>query len=210
MPRMAIVARNLESVSAVAVAGETLPLPDPAAVFAHFSGPLSKGARMLDDTALNLRSFLLPALDLRVIFEPTRIRFEALSAKKPAEQPLGERLAATIAAVYPGRPFPRFGFNYDIAYQYDAVIQQRAILGAFLDKETIEDATHFGWQFSLAKDKNRRRETYFCKVVSPLELRIMSNIELDQALPADPKAAQALYERCYTECQGIVEHLRIS
>lgn len=206
---MAIVARNLESVSLVVVAGETLPLPDPAAIFTHFQGEDAKGARMLDDTALYLRSFLFPALGLRIIFEPTRIRFELLSAKKPQEMPLAARAAAAIEALYPKRPFPRFGFNYDIAYQYDAVIQQRAILGAFLDKDTIEDTTHFGWQFSLMKEKNARRETYFCKVVSPLELRVMTNIELDRPFPG-PADAQTLFERCYTECQEIVAHLRIS
>ncbi len=207
---MAIVARNLESVSFVVVAGETLPLPDPAAIFTHFQGEDSKGARMLDDTALHLRSFLFPALGLRIIFEPTRIRFELLTPQKPADFPLAKRACAALAALYPGRPFPRTGFNYDIAYQYDAVIQQRAILGAFLDKDTIEDATHFGWQFSLAKEKNTRRETYFCKVVSPLELRIMANIELDTRVAHSPDDAQALYERCYTECQEIVARLRIS
>ncbi len=209
MRPMAILARNLESVSLVVVAGETLPLPDPAAVFSFFQGADAKGARMLDDVALNLRSFLFPSLDLRIIFEPTRIRFELLSPKKPAEFPLAERAAETLTALFPKRPFPRFGFNYDVAYQYDAVIQQRVILGAFLDKDTLEDTTHFGWQFTLAKEKGTRRETYFCKVVSPIELRVMANIELDRPFPAT-KEAQSLYERCYTECQGIVEHLKIS
>jgi hypothetical protein len=210
MRAMAIVARNLESVSLVVVAGETLPLPDPAEVFAHFTGAEAKAARMLDDAALHLRSFLLPGVDMRIIFEPTRVRFEALNPKKPSEEKFAERAAQSLHALYPKRPFPRIGFNYDIAYQYDAVIQQRVILGAFLDKDTLEDTTHFGWQFSLAKEKGTRRETYFCKVVSPLELRIMANIEHDRPLSPAPAETQALYERCYTECQEIVEHLKIS
>lgn len=207
---MAITARNLESVSAVAVAGQSLPLPEASAVFALYPGPLSKGARMLDDTALSLRSFLLPALDMRIIFEPTRIRFEGTAAKKPADMKLGERMAQAITALYPGRPFPRFGFNYDIAYQYDGVIQQGEIIGSFLDKEVADMVTHFGWQFSVFKDKGKRRETYFCKAVSPLEVRIMANIEIDRMLPESPEETQALYERCYTESQEIVDHLTIS
>lgn len=207
---MAIVARNLESLSMVVVAGETLPLPDPSAVFAHFTGDEAKGARMLDDTALHLRSFLLPGVNTRIVFEPTRVRFEALTPRAPTEGTFAERAAKALHALYPKRPFPRMGFNYDIAYQYDAVIQQRVIVGAFLDKDTLEDTTHFGWQFTLAKDKNARRETYFCKVVSPLELRVMANIELDKPLSHTPADTQSLFERCYTEAQEIVEHLKIS
>lgn len=210
MRAMAIVARNLESVSLVVVAGETLPLPDPAAVFAHFTGDEAKGARMLDDTALHLRSFLLPGANMRIIFEPTRTRFENLTVQKPAEGTFAERAARALHALYPKRPFPRIGFNFDIAYQYDAVIQQRVILGAFIDKDTLEDTTHFGWQFTQAKEKGTRRETYFCKVVSPLELRVMANIELDRPLSPSPEETQSLFERCYTECQEIVEHLKIS
>jgi hypothetical protein len=107
MRAMAIVARNLESVSLVVVAGETLPLPDPAEVFAHFTGAEAKAARMLDDAALHLRSFLLPGVDMRIIFEPTRVRFEALNPKKPSEEKFAERAAQSLHALYPKRPFPR-------------------------------------------------------------------------------------------------------
>lgn len=164
----------------------------------------------MDDTALRFRTFTLPALDIQLIFEPTRIRIDALTAKKPDELNLGEHLAIVIKALYPGRPFPRFGFNYDIAYQYDAVIQQNEIIDAFLDKQTRDMVTHFGWQFTVMKDKGKRRETYYCKVVSPLELRIMSNIESDSLLPTNPDIAKQLYARWYTECQEVVTHLTIS
>ena len=207
---MAIIARNTEAVSAVAVAGQTLALPEASAVFALYPGPLSKGARMMDDTALRSRSFTLPALDFQIIFEPTRIRIEALTPKKPDELNLGEHLAIIIASLYPGRPFPRFGFNYDIAYQYDAVIQQNEIIKTFVDKETRDMVTHFGWQFTVMKDKGKRRETYFCKVVSPLELRIMSNVESDSLIPTDKNVANRLYAQWYTECQEVVTHLTIS
>lgn len=206
---MAIVARNLEGVGIVAVsAARALPLPEAQTIFALYQGDNAKGARLLDDPALHMRSFIFPALSSQITFEPTRFRLDATEPKKPAELPLGREMGTIVEKAYPAHAFDRFGFNYDIAYQYDVVIAQREILATFLDKDTIEDTTHFGWQFTLSKDKGTRRETYFCKVVSPLEIRVLTNIEFDKPLP--PTAdLQKLYEKCYVECQDIVEHFRI-
>jgi hypothetical protein len=167
------------------------------------------GARFLDDAALGIRVFTFPANELRLIFEPSRVRVEAMKPKKPDELPLADYLSLLVAELYPNMPFPRYGYNYDITYQYDAVIPQRMVIGAFLDEETADKTTHFGWQFTLAKEKGKRRETYFMKVASPLELRAMANIEFDQALPK-AKDSQAAFVRCYTEAQGIAEHVNFS
>lgn len=207
---MAIVARTLEGITFVAVTpASPLPLPEPANLFALYAGSESQGARLLDDTALGVRVFSFPAIDLRIIFEPTRIRLEATKPHKPEELALGEHMDRIVSGLYPKIPFTRYGFNYDLAYQYDAVIPQRHIMQAFMDEETVERATHFGWQCTLAKDKGKRRETYFFKVVSPLELRVLANIEFDSALPRG-KETQAAFVRCYTEAQGIAEHLTFS
>lgn len=207
---MAIVARNLEAVSIVAVVPEhhRMSMPAPDAVFALFPGSGSKGARLLDDTALRVRVFTFPELSFRLIFEPTRIRLEALTPKKPDELRLGEVLQAVCRQLYPAHAFARIGFNVDIAYQYDAVIPQRELWARFLSKDALEDMTHFGFQMSFQKDKGRRRETYFCKAVSPLELRILANIELD-GIHAETDIQQ-LFEQCYTSSQGIVNHLTFS
>ncbi len=207
---MAIVARTLEGSTLVAVTpAPPLGTPDPSRLFALYTGQESAGARFLDDTALGIRVFSFPALDLRIIFEPTRIRIEATSAKKPNESKLATHMTRIIKEFYPKMPFTRYGFNYDITYQYDVVIPQRHIIGAFFDDETVDRTTHFGWQATLAKDKGRRRETYFCKVVSPLELRVLSNIEFEQSFPLTA-ASQDAFERCYSEAGDIVEHMRFS
>ncbi len=207
---MAIVARTLEGTTLVVVTpAPPLGTPDPSRLFALYTGQESAGARFLDDTALGVRVFSLPALELRIIFEPTRIRLEATSAKKPHELKLAEHAASIIKEFYPKMPFTRYGFNYDITYQYDAVIPQRQVIGAFFDDETVERTTHFGWQATLAKDKGKRRETYFFKVVSPLELRVLSNIEFEQSFPLTHESQEA-FERCYSEASDIVEHTHFS
>lgn len=207
---MAIVARILENTTAVAVAARPpLKTPEPTAVFALFAPEEQSGARFFDDPALGVRSFTLPALDLRLIFEPTRVRLEAMAPKPVDVLPLGTRLATVVAAVYPNVSFPRYGFNYDRTFQYDAVIPQRHIMEAFMDAEAVNAMTHFGWQCTLQKEKGKRKETYFFKVVSPLEIRILANIEFDRVLPEAGKC-QTEFVQCADDAMHIVERLRFS
>lgn len=207
---MAIIARHIEGVSAVAVAsGQRLALPEPRAVFALFPGEASKGARLLDDTALKIRTFTLPAVNLQIICEPSRIRFDMLKPHAPEEMRLGEIVGATTEALYQGVIFPRFGFNYDITFQYDTVIPQRELWKAFLKGELLEQMTHFGWQVTFQKEKGKRRDTCFFKVISPLELRVMTNVEVDRELPSSINT-QKLFEQWYTETQEIVKGVTFS
>lgn len=206
---MAIVARNLEGINAVAVSpAQRLALPEPQHVFALFPGAASKGSRLLDDTALHMRAFTFPELSLQLIFEPTRIRLEATTPHKPTELRLGEILHTVEKTIFPKNTFERHGFNYDIAYQYDAVIPQRALWERFVSKDVLENMTHFGWQMTLQKGKGEQKETYFFKVVSPLELRVLANIEIDHK--HEEFDAQRKFEECYTSSQEIVNHLTFS
>jgi len=207
---MAIVARTLEGITCVAItSAPPLGMPDPAKILNLFPKEAQVGARYLDDAALGVRVFTFPQIDLRLIFEPSRVRVEATKPKKPEDLPLAEFLSMIVETAYPKMPFPRYGYNYDITYQYDVVIPQNHVIGAFLDKETADKTTHFGWQFTLSKDKGKRKETYFMKVVSPLELRAMANIEFDQPLPKG-KESQSAFVRGFEEAQKIAEHVNFS
>jgi hypothetical protein len=204
---MAITARILEDISVVAVTPpNALASPEPAHVFAVMGTQAAEGAKFIDDAALRVRVFTFPKGELRVIFEPNRMRIEATAPKKPEELRLGELLAKLAFELYRGNPFVRFGFNYDTTYQYDTVIPQREIMGAFLKGDALEDMTHFGFQCTFQSEKGKRRDTYFAKAVSPLELRVLANIEIDRPLPS-PEEVQSLYERCYTESRSITERL---
>lgn len=204
---MAIVARILEEVGAVAVTPlKALTAPNPAAVFAIIGSPGSQGSKFIDDEVLGVRVFTFPKEGFRIVFEPNRVRVEALAPKKPEDLHLAERLTTVCEMMYPGAPFFRFGFNYDTTYQYDTVIPQRDIMSAFIKPEGIEDMTHFGFQCSFLAEKGKRRDTYFLKATSPLELRVLANIEFDRPLPKSGDA-QSLYERCYTESRSIVDRL---
>ncbi len=208
---MAITARNLEGISGVLVSlSRRLPLPEAQHVFALFSGENAKGARLLDDTALKVRVFTFPALDLQIACESTRVRFDLLKPHKPDEFHLGEVMGTFAHTLYPEVPFERFGFNYDTAYQYDAVIPQRELWKTFMHEDLVEEMTHFGWQATFQKEKGKRRDTCFFKVVSPLELRVLTNVELDRPLPPQDADTQALFAQCYTESHEIVRKMAFS
>lgn len=205
---MAIVSRIIYETSAVMVSRLPMQLPEPGPVFSYF-GQSGADARFLDDAALKVRVFTFPSKDIRLTFEPTRVRLESLVPRKPAELPLGQVLGDLRQSLYPGTEFVRYGFNYDTEYRYDAVIPQRHVLSAFIKPERVDQVTHFGWQLTLGKERGARRETYYFKVVSPLEMRVMANVEFDGPLEARGDT-QVLFERCWADAQAIVEDLAFS
>lgn len=202
---MAIIAHNLEGISIAAIAKNRLPVLPPEAVVAHL-GKETAGMRTIDDVALGVKVYTLPKPGIQIVIEPTRVRIDAQVAKRPEDMRLGERLGRLMEALYPAEAVVRYGFNYDIAHQYETVIPQREIIRSYLKEEAIENVTHFGWQCTRSKDKGARRDTHFFKVVSPLELRILTNVEIDKPLPG-PAALQEEYERCYGESQAITGEL---
>lgn len=201
---MKITARQPHEITAVAVSTKTrLPLPEPQALFALFPN-LGEGAQYFDDPALGVRSFILPRAQIRITFERIRMRVEDTASRRVEDLALGETLGMLAESLYPKGTFDRFGFNYDVVYRYDDVIPSRDVMGAFIRAENLEEVSHFGWQFTLTKEKGKRRETYFCKVVSPLEIQILANVELDRAFPVRAEL-QKLFVSSYEEAQRVLE-----
>ncbi|MEK7505382.1 MAG: hypothetical protein AAB597_00590 [Patescibacteria group bacterium] len=201
---MNITARQMEGSSAVAVSKSAIILPEPGMVFALFPKE-GGGARYFDNPAMSVRAFHFPEAKLRLIFESQRVRLEDTGNRQPAESQLGETLCATIKTLFPQtrNNFNRHGFNYDINFRYDNVIPQNNIIGTFLPPKLQGAVTHFGWQFTIGKNKGRRRETYFCKVVSPIEMQVLANIEIDEEL-GEEKTAGERFRKCYTEAADTI------
>lgn len=206
---MQITARQPVETTIVAVAaGRTLSLPEPAAVFNLFPEG-TPGATYFDDAALGVRAFTVPHQKLRLTFERMRVRVEDTGSRQVADMPLAEVMARLIEQLYPPRSFVRYGFNYDVVYRYDQVLPSREVLGAFLKPDMIEDVSHFGWQCTITRDKGKRRETYFFKFISPLELQVLANLEFDRPLP-DAEALAEELRTGYTDSQKILEQLTLT
>lgn len=203
---MQITARQPHEITAVAVSTKgRLPLPEPHAFFALFPGE-GAGAQYFDDPALGVRSFTLPKLQLRITFERIRMRVEDTGSRRVEDLKLGETLGMLAESLFPKASFDRYGFNYDVVYRYDDVIPSRSVMSSFVEEGMLEAVSHFGWQFTLNKEKGRRRETYFCKVISPLEVQILANVEFERAFPSQ-EALQKSFEKSYTEIQNIPERI---
>lgn len=203
---MNITARQPLETTIVAVSPEKrLPLPEPADVFALFPGATS-GATYFDDVALGVRAFTIPDAKLRLTFERIRVRIDDIGSRHVEDLTIAELLTQIAAKLYPPRSFTRYGFNYDVVFRYDQVIPSDRIMGAFFAKDMIESITHFGWQATINREKGKRRDTYFFKAVSPLELQVLANVEFDRHLP-EAAELQKQFQRLAIETQDVLNHL---
>lgn len=206
---MMITARQPVETTVVAVsAAGNLRAPEPSAVFALFP-EATAGATFFDDPALGVRVFTLPQQKIRLTFERMRMRVEDTASRRVEDLTLGELAYDLAQKLYPAGVFDRYGFNYDMVYRYDQMLPSHEIIGIFLKKEILEDVSHFGWQCTITKDKGKRRETYFFKVLSPLELQILANIEFDKHVP-DRAALQQELLRFHAESQKILDNLTLT
>lgn len=202
---MSITARQFKQATGVAVtSGTKLRQPEPGEILALFPNQTS-GAQYLDDTALGLRICTLPTVGIRIVLERQRVRVEDLMPRKPGESNVGTILGTIAEKLFPGQVFVRYGFNYDTVYRYDTVVPSRQIIGSFLDTTVAENVTHFGWQFSIPKEKGKRRDTYFCKMISPLEIEVLANIEVDEKMPTKLSTLQSQFEAWYAESEDILD-----
>lgn len=203
---MQITARQPVELTAVAVSTKNkLQLPDPAGVFGFFSSG-SEGAQYFDDPALGVRAFTFPALKLRITFERIRVRVEDTGSRRAEDLDIGSTLSKLSAALYPEKTFDRFGFNYDVVYRFDQMIPTESIIAGFIGSDMREEVSHFGWQFTLSKEKGKRRESYFCKVISPLEIDILANVEFDRMLPS-PEETQAQFVSNFGDVQAVLKNI---
>lgn len=206
---MMITARQPVETTVVAVAtGGNLRAPEPSAVFALFPDATA-GATFFDDPALGVRVFTLPQQKIRLTFERMRMRIEDTAARRVEDLSLGELAHDLSHKLYSPGVFDRYGFNYDIVYRYDQMLPSHEIIGIFLKKEILEDVSHFGWQCTITKNKGKRRETYFFKVLSPLELQVLANMEFDGQIP-DRATLQKELLRFHSESQDILNNLTLT
>ena len=192
------------TVVAVSTAGG-LRAPDPASVLGLFPGK-TDGMRLFDDVTMGVRVFTFPQEQLRLTFEKMRVRVEDTGSRHIEDLHIGELLMKIVTQFYPPPTFDRYGFNYDVMYRFDQVIPSRMILGSFLKDEAAEYVSAFGWQCTVSKPKTNRHENYFFKVVSPLELQVLANIEFHQRPKTGPDVQKELIQWS-KESQEIIDKL---
>jgi hypothetical protein len=205
---MNITAKHIERSNIVSVFKEgVLTLPDPSQLFAAYTTETTKGALYSDNPAMLTKIFEFPVLGLMWIFEPTKIRLEDKHHRYPEDSKLPQEFRRVLGELYKGIQPVAYGFNFDVMYRFDTVIPVQEIMKSFVKPETLEEVIDFGWQYTLTKEKGKRAETYFLKAVSPLELNVHANFQINEAnLPKDNEF-QKQFERSYQNIDNGVKHI---
>ncbi len=183
--------------------------PDPAQMFALYSSAAAQGSMFSDHPALATRIFDFPNLGLQWVFEPGRVRLEDKKHRPPAESGLPKEALRVLSALYPKVIPMAHGFNYDILYRVGAVIPTDEIMGAFLKPESIADVRDFGWQYTLAHEKGRKTETYFFKMVSPIEFSVHANFHVNDAGYPSEKELESSFVARYADVDKSLSHMSL-
>lgn len=186
----------------------TLKLPEPTEVFSLYSGKDASGSIFSDTPSLGTRIFEFPVPGFQIIFEPDRLRLEDKSSRQPKESRLALEMQRIITALYPAINPTAFGFNYDIIYRLDTVVPTREIMSGFLRESLLEEIKDFGWQYTLNKDKGKRAETYFFKVVSPIEYGVHANFHFNRSDLPKSNDLQMMFERSYADVDESINHIK--
>lgn len=205
---MEIIAKQIQRSNIVlAFAEGSLALPEPSAVFAAYPGDAAKGSLFSDNAPGGVRVFEFPSQGLMWVFEPSRIRLEDKKFRTPDASKLAHEIVRVVRLLYPkASPIAR-GSNYDIIYRMASVIPTGLIMANFLRPEAVEEVRDFGWQYTLAKEKGKRLETYFFKAVSPIEWSIHANFHWNEpGLPTE-ESLQKEFESSYAASDKALRHM---
>jgi len=205
---MKIIARSLQHSNIVLVAKDGgLNSVDPQQVIGLFKPQDLKGSTFVDDPAMKVKVFGFPEKKLKIIMEEKRLRLEDSSGESPDSSKFGFEAYRLIAELVKGLPLDSWGFNYDVFYRGDQVIPQGEIMKSFVNDVQQEQIRDFGWQFTLAKPAEKMQESYFFKVISPLEIAVHANYHFTLPVPKSAEELQAQYEKYYSSTEKILQQL---
>lgn len=199
---MAITAKSLHHANIVCIYSDAgFYMPDNGTFASLYSGADSKGARFIEDPVLQTKMLVLPEAKIKVTLEGRRLRVDDDSDKEPKDSRIVRDMLAINAKLFgTTAKLAGFGFNYDIVYRFNTVIPIQALFKHFFGEKALEKQIlrDIGIQFSL-EDKHRGIvDTWFVKVLSPLEIAVHLNRHFNnRPLPKETDLV-ALFSDCYT------------
>ena len=109
-------------------------------------------------------------------------------------------------------PLAGLGFNFDIYYRSSEVIRLQDLFKKFVDAKALEknDLRDVGIQFTLEKEGGKKRETYFFKIIAPLEIVLHINHHFSLKKLPEKDEITAMFENCYKETDEVIKNLKIS
>ncbi len=181
--------------------------PEPAELFSLYSAEEIKGSLYSDNPSTATRVFEFPAMGLQWVFEPNKARLEDKRSRPPEESNIIRELIKMVTRLRPKAIPTAHGFNYDIIYRMDRVVPVGDVMSRFLRPEVIEEVKDFGWQYTLSKEKGKRLETYFFKMVSPIEYAIHANCHVNEPGVPKEEGMQKSFAHEYHVVDEAIKHI---
>lgn len=198
---MAITAKSLHHANVVVVFRDKhFVSPDIGPFTALYRGEEAKGARFLEDPILQTKMLVLPAIQEKVTLEGTRLRVDDDSGKEPENSRIIKDILRIREELFPDNRITGYGFNYDMVYRFNNVIPIRRIFDNFFGATVLRgrELRDFGFQFTLEAKKAEVVDTFFMKIVSPLELAVHLNRHYAKSVLPEEKILVDLLSDCYT------------
>ena len=175
-----------------------------------YTGELAKGANFIDDPVMRLKVYHLPKLKMTFTLEGTRFRIDHDAEDGNLNLAVVSEGLNARKNLFSKCSVESFGFNFDIIYRFNNTVQLNYLFGLIVDGGKIlgkRDLTALGVQFTLQRPNNRN-ETYFLKIVSPLELAAHVNYHFNSDLIPDEVKLKELLQKSYDEIDEVVQNLR--
>jgi len=198
---MAITSKSLHHSNVVIVFDETrFEPPDNKDFSSLYGGEDARGLRFLEDPILQTKILALPEAKLKVTLEGFRLRVDDDSDNEPKNSRIIKDVISIKERLFQKIPIAGFGFNYDILYRFNNVMPIQEMFGKFFSGKILEsrELRHMGIQFTLESKKGEIADTWFFKIVSPLELAVHLNRHFRRKELPGEKNLVALFGDCYT------------
>lgn len=174
-----------------------------------YTGEPAKGANFIDDPAMRLKVYHLPKLKMTFTLEGTRFRIDQDTEDGNLSSAIVAESLNAYKNLFSKCGLESYGFNFDIIYRFDNTLQLNYLFGLLANSGKIlekRDLTALGIQFTLQKpDKS---ETYFLKIVSPLELVAHINYHFNSNRLPDEQKMKELFQKNYEEADEIIKNLK--
>ena len=198
--------------AAILFKGEGFHTPDNSEFAALYKGTQATGARFLDDPFLNAKILILPELKTRIVLERSRLRVEDESQDDPKKSNAIANLFHVYEQLFKNEKIEAYGFNFDIFYRFNTLIPIKEIYNSMFKGQPGEgrDLLDVGIQYTFDNQKEKYKEVWFTKVVSPLELAVHINRHFDRRkLPIHTDMKDQFVET-YEEADKVVKSFKFN
>src|SRR3989338_2315580 len=170
-----------------------------------YTGESAKGANFIDDPVMRLKVYHLPKLKMTFTLEGIRFRVDHDTEDGNLNPAIVSEGLSAYRNLFSKCNLESFGFNFDIIYRFDNTLQLNHLFSRIADNKILEknDLTALGVQFTLQRPD--RSETYFLKIVSPLELATHINYHFDSNILPEENNLKELFEKSYNDVDEVIK-----